>query len=58
MKAKIKCRGTNLTISHVSKYMVRHSETEWPLHEVFNGGKRIASFHHWSYIILENEEST
>ena len=56
MKAKIKCRGTDVTISGVSKYIVKKPETEWPLLEVFNGNKRTASFHHWSYIVLREEE--
>ncbi len=55
MKAKIRSRGTSVEIKDVSKYSVKKSEKENPILEIYNGNKRIASFHHWSYIILESE---
>ena len=58
MPAKIKCRGTTVTIDGVSKYTVKQPEKDHPRLEVYNGGKRIASFHHWSYIVLEDSDAT
>jgi len=57
VKAKIKCRGITVELKDVTRYSVKNSEKDNPLLEVYNGNKRIASFPHWSYIILESEES-